>query len=265
MADPGPFKRPLYPPSHDSGPVPDGDDISAVKRAVSRAGFFPWQTFDDAYNEAIADGVKQFQKKNGIKATGNYGSSTHDRLRQTKVPQGKPNAGLAVFDDTAAKLYKGYKVPPPAPTKGIEDVRAFITEFCMKGLGNTGAWNYSQSRPVTIDVNPSGSSIRSDCSGSVIQAVYYAKKKTGLPVQDPAQQGWSGYGNTDLHEDDWPTVSGSYQVGDLAHYQGHVTLCMKAGDWSSSDWWSFGSEPPTKRKLNYRTDFRKVVRPGYLK
>jgi hypothetical protein len=113
-------------------------------------------------------------------------------------------------------------------------------------------------------VNPSGSSIRSDCSGSVIQAVHYAKQKTELAVSDPSKQNWSGYGNTDLYEDDWPTVSGSYDVGDLAHYQGHVTLCIKAGDWNASEWWSFGSEPPGRRKLSYRSDFRKVVRPVYL-
>ena len=88
--------------------------------------------------------------------------------------------------------------------------------------------------------------ITSDCSGSVIQAFHYAKRITGQPVKDPAKQGWSGYGNTDLYEDDWPKVtSGQYQIGDLGHYQGHVTLCIKPGDWDWSDWWSFGSEPPS--------------------
>jgi hypothetical protein len=56
-------------------------------------------------------------------------------------------------------------------------------------------------------------------------------------------------------------TSGSYQIGDLAHYDGHVCLCYHAGNAETADWWSFGSEPPSSRKLHYRSDFRKVVRP----
>ena len=40
MADPGPFKRPLYPPDHPDGPVQPGNDILAVKRAISRVGYW---------------------------------------------------------------------------------------------------------------------------------------------------------------------------------------------------------------------------------
>ena len=98
----------------------------------------------------------------------------------------------------------------------------------------------------------------------MLQAVWHAKVQTGLNVADPAKQNWSGYGNTDLYEDDWPTVTESYQVGDLGHYEGHVTLCILKGSWNGRRWWSFGSEPCSKRKLDYRNDFRKVVRPKYL-
>ena len=98
----------------------------------------------------------------------------------------------------------------------------------------------------------------------MLQATHHAKKVTGLAVKDPSKQNWSGYGNTDLYEDDWPKVSGSYLVGDLAHYDGHVTLCILKGSWDGSRWWSFGSEPCSKRKLDYRNDFRLVCRPVYL-
>jgi hypothetical protein len=50
-------------------------------------------------------------------------------------------------------------------------------------------------------------------------------------------------------------------VGDLAHYDGHVCLCFHPGNADSADWFSFGSEPPSKRKLHYRSDFKFVVRP----
>lgn len=255
MANPGPFKRPLYPPSASKGPVKDGNDVIAVKRAISRAGFFDWQTFDDSYNEKIADAVQHFQRTMGIEDTGFYGEKTHDELRATKVPSGSPNAGQTAFDDKAAELYRGYSVPGKADT-----IRKYMTEFCERGL-NDPDWVYRQDRAVDISVDPTGR-VRSDCSGSVIQIYWYASQKADLPVPDPAKQNWSGYGNTSYFEDDHPTVTdGQYRVGDLAHYEGHVCLCFHAGNRDTADWWSFGSEPPSKRKLNYRSDFRKVVRP----
>jgi len=260
VADPGPFKRPLYPPSHDKGPVPNGADVEAVKRAVSRAGFFPWQEFDRAYNEKIADAVKKFQKNNGLDATGNYGEATHSKLKSKNVPSGTPNAGEDCFDKKAADLYSGYK-PPPAESN-VEKVRRFITEFCEAAINEP--WNYSQNRAVDVSVDPNADNNNSDCSGSVIQAFHYAKRKTGLAVKDPAKQGWSGYGNTSYYEDDHPTVTGSYLVGDLAHYDGHVCCCYKPGNADTSRWFSFGSEPPSSRTLHYRSDFRKVVRPPLL-
>lgn len=95
-----------------------GDDIVAVKRAISRAGFFEWKEFDNAYNEAIADAVKAFQQKNGLTASGNYGEATHKKLKAKKVPSGSPNAGQGVFDDRAAGLYKQYQSPDKVPDLG---------------------------------------------------------------------------------------------------------------------------------------------------
>ena len=263
MADPGAFKRPLYPPSADQGPVKDGSDIVAVKRAISRAGYFPWQEFDDSYNEKISDAVAGFQRDNGIQGTGFYGEATHKKLKAAKVPKGQPNAGQGVFDDFAAQQYKSYKVPPPPPPPDsktpAEKVQAKITEFCERAI-NEPDWYYSQNRAVTVNVNPDGSNT-SDCSGSCIQAFAFAKKQTGINVPDPAKQGWSGYGNTNYYEDDHPTVGAPYKVGDLAHYDGHVCCCYHPGNAETADWFSFGSEPPSKRKLHYRDDFRKVVRP----
>lgn len=261
MADPGAFKRPLYPRSNINGPVPDGDDIVAVKRAISRMGFWAWQPFDDTYSDAFAmggadgPGVQGFQQAYGLSATGNYGEATHNKLKSSKIPAGEPHAGESAFDQTAANLYQGYSKP-----NEVEEIRSLIVNFCEIGLANTWAWDYRQYRPVPLNVNPA-SPPDGDCSSSVIWAYDYANRRVSASVPDPAKQGWSGYGNTDLYEDDHPHVSGSYLVGDLAHYQGHVTLCIKKGSWDSSDWWSFGSEPPSRRKLSYRSDFRFVVRP----
>jgi Putative peptidoglycan binding domain len=90
----------------------------AVKRAISRAGFMPWQEFDDSYNQKIADAVEKFQKKKGLDPTGYYGEATHQELRQTNVPAESPNAGADVFDTKAAALYRNYLDPSLAPALG---------------------------------------------------------------------------------------------------------------------------------------------------
>jgi peptidoglycan hydrolase-like protein with peptidoglycan-binding domain len=102
MAPSVPFPRPLYPPSHEKGPVPDGVDVVAVKRAISRAGFFPWQDFDDSYSENFAmNGVKPFQQNNGLSATGNYGEQTHNELVKTRR---KGNPDQWAFDPISITL-----------------------------------------------------------------------------------------------------------------------------------------------------------------
>ena len=111
MADPGAFKREL------KKGVPDGDDVIGVKRAISRAGFFPWQEFDDAYNEKIEAAVHAFQKAKAIKV-GPYIAGTHSKLKAANVPSGKPQAGEDCFDDRGAALYKQYLPPTAAPNLG---------------------------------------------------------------------------------------------------------------------------------------------------
>jgi len=114
MAPVVPFPRPLYPPSHEKGPVPDDVDVVAVKRAISRAGFFPWQDFDDSYNQNFADkGVKPFQKAKGLQATGNYGQATHDALRNTRR---KDAPTEWAFDQIAINLMKEAASVPTRPS-----------------------------------------------------------------------------------------------------------------------------------------------------
>lgn len=102
MAPVVPYVRTLYPPYTAKGPVPGGDDVIAVKRAISRAGFYPWKKFDNFYDKIFAEnGVKAFQKKVGLPATGIYGKATHEKLRNTRS---KGNKSEWAFDATAIKL-----------------------------------------------------------------------------------------------------------------------------------------------------------------
>jgi hypothetical protein len=87
--------------------VSNGVDILGVKRAISRAGFWPWPTspandFDQAYNQNFASkGVAAFQKSVGIDATGNYGEPTHEALSTTRC-KAKPTEWA--FDITSINM-----------------------------------------------------------------------------------------------------------------------------------------------------------------
>jgi hypothetical protein len=270
-----PLARPLYPPdAAEQGKKPsvDGPDCEAIKRGIARGGRWQWTQFDQAYSNGFAhgksggmvgeSGVAGFQRQQGIDDTGWYGEKTHNALQYALIPDELPHGGEHLLDDRARELLKqawkkfGGKEPSD---ETADDVRARIVDFCETGLAHPSGWNYALVRPLDVSVNPAGP-VTSDCSMSAIQAFHAA----GAP--DPSKQGYSGYGNTDYYQVEHPRVSGQYQVGDLAHYgsggdSSHVTVCIRAGDSDSSSWWSFGSEPPSRRSLYYRSDFIFVVRP----
>jgi hypothetical protein len=269
-----PLARPLYPPdAAEQGKKPSspGPDCEAIKRGISRGGRWPWQPFDQAYSNGFAhgtsgnvgeSGVAGFQRQQGIPDSGWWGAESHKAIQYALIPDGLPHAGEHLLDDHARQLLRqawdqfGGEEPSGST---VEQVRDAIVDFCETGLAYPSGWNYALVRPLDVSVNPAGS-VTSDCSMSAIQAFHSA----GAP--DPSKQGYSGYGNTTYFETEHSRVSGQYLVGDLAHYGSggwstHVTVCIRAGDSGSASWWSFGSEPPSRRSLYYRSDFLFVVRP----
>lgn len=112
---PAELPRPLYAPGNPSGKKasPDGQDVIAIKRAVSRLGRWPWQPYDDAYSGGFArgtsgnvgyTGVAGIQRQSKIEATGNLGDQTYQTLRYARIPEGLPHAGEPAFDSTALAL-----------------------------------------------------------------------------------------------------------------------------------------------------------------
>lgn len=276
------FPRPLYPPDaaqQGKQPSSNGPDVEAYKRTVSRAGRWPWQAFDGAYSNAFAHGktggadpgdtgIAGVQRQQKLDPTGWVGEKTFNTLRSILIPDGLPHAGEPAMDATAVDLledaWRLFAGKEPE-LNGEDRVRELITEFCNLGLGHPSGWDYQMVRALDVTVDPADYVI-SDCSMSAIQMFRYARDRSGIAVPDPSKQGYSGYGNTVYYETEHPRVSGQYLVADLAHYgdygeSSHVTVCMKAGDSETADWWSFGSEPPSRRKLYYRSDFLFVVRP----
>lgn len=161
-----PFPRALYPASNVKGPVTDNDDVIAVKRAISRAGFFPWNKFDDAYSEKFAmEGVKPFQQQNGLTASGFYGTATHNKLVETRA-KGKPTEWA--FDPIAIKLMETAKKEMTAANKNVplETARKLLAT-CRLFTGSY-LWGGGHDSSLADD----RFSMRGDCSWSTSYALY---------------------------------------------------------------------------------------------
>lgn len=278
----GPEKLPraLYPPSAGKGTF-RGDDVTAFKRAISRAGRLePWApaTWNNTYGEAFAkgdgsgnvgkSGVRGFQRQQWPQdtdmQTGNLGDKTYQSIRRSLISDPESvHYKEPLLDSEAIRLLKKAAVELSEDAK-INAFRTALADFCNRSEdASSSAWVYSQARPYSgLGVEPEKAH-SNDCSSYVILAYYWGRIKSGLKVPDPSKYLYNGYGNTWDDEDGHPRVSsGNFLVGDLAHYDGHVTICKKAGNSDTSRWSSFGSEPrPEEKTLYYRSDFLKVVRP----
>lgn len=161
-----PFPRPLYPSSHSNGPVPNGNDILAVKRAISRAGYFPWASFDTVYSEKFAmEGVKKFQQANGLMATGNYGEPTHQKLCEVH------RAGSFTewaFDDMSIRMMEQYdKKMNEAPDNLAKIKVRNLLNFCKMF---TGPYNYGAEHDGSFADDDFHDAF--DCSSSTSFALY---------------------------------------------------------------------------------------------
>lgn len=261
-----PFTESYSKPNNTGGFKSKGNTAMAVKRALAHLKFMPWQPelWDYTYGATVYDAAAAWKRKRGIIAgnstDGSWGEKAHSVMRQTWFE--KDGQQLPPFDSFAQDLLQKEKagsVEPP--DDNVKRVRDALVEFANRGVAAGSRWNYNQARPIDVSIDPGGW-VTSDCSGSVIQAYHWARQITGVNVPDPSKYGYGGWGNTWDDEDGWPKVTdGKYLIGDLAHYDGHVGMCVKDGSASSSRWWNFGSEPPSIRELNYRSDLRFVVRP----
>lgn len=115
------FIRPLYPPDAvGRGKVPSapGEDVIAIKRAVSRGGRWPWGTFDDSFSNGFShgkgpnvrdSGLAGVQRQNNIDPTGWMGEGTYNLIRSARIPEGLPHAGEPLLDKPAIDLLVAYK------------------------------------------------------------------------------------------------------------------------------------------------------------
>ena len=255
--------RTLYPPKSGKGFF-TGDDVTAYKRAVSRAGRWPWNPdeWDDGYADSFAfgtsgnvndTGVKGVQRQSKIDQTGILDRNTFEVLRTSLVPEGLSHAGEPLFDAVALELLKS-----KPSTRG----ELALSDYCRRSIANEPKIHYSQARPMTHLGDPPEGGFTTDCSGHSTSCYYEAD------WPDPNKNCYNGYGWTGELVDN-PKVKPPYKVGDLALYgtstgnTTHCCTCYVAGDAWSSTWCSHGSEQgPNAVSLYYRDDLVCVVRPA---
>jgi hypothetical protein len=247
-----------------------GPTAEALKRAFGHLKLFPWREYNQQYNLALWEVVADYKIKKGIlsRRDGSYGEAVWTALR--KETYRKDGKTLPAFDPYAQKLIQD-EAGITAESDKMVIAQKYISEFWNLAIANERNIHYNNTiRPYPIYVNPN-SSFSSDCSMMVIQASGYAAERSGLKLVDPAKQGWSGYGNTDMYEDDWDKIGAPYRVGDLAHFQNsrHVIECIVPGSIADAVWGSHGQEAgPQKFKLpeynRYPFEFMFVVRPQIL-
>jgi len=256
-----PYTGPYFGPSDRRGPN-KGPTAKALKRALFRLKYIDVDLaeLDEHYNRKLETAMKNWQRSLvDVHPTGQYGRGSWEAMRKAKVLDG-PHKGEFALDAPAQQAVRAEWKASQLPT--ISDVRAAISAFCSQAEAAQSRWAYSQQRPFTgLGVAPSQSHVN-DCSSYVVLAYYWAKTQTTISIPDPSKQNYSGYGNTWTDLDGHPRVSANYLVGDLAHYDGHVTICRKEGTSSSAVWSSMGSDAgPRTESLYYRDDFLCVVRP----
>lgn len=244
-----------------------GPTAEAAHRALARAGYLPWSDFSNEWELELERAFDKVDPRDNGSVSG-YDNTRWKILRSLKVPAGRPNAGEWALDAYSCKLLQD-----EAGASGDRDeelVRVAIAEFCRLAIGNEPRIGYRQFRPGPTFVDPR-TRYDSDCSLTVIQAFGWARRRTGLAVPDPARQRWSGFGNTDLYEDDHPRIGSPYRVGDIAHFHSprHVILCMSAGTVSTAEWLSHGRAAGPERVVlssysRFPEEFLYVVRPPLL-
>lgn len=213
-----------------------GNDVLAVKRALSEAGYIKWGSFTNKYRNGLFKTLKKFQHDHNLSANGVYEMNTHIKLKR-------------FYDSYGAHLMVDmYKRLHPDP-------RQKILAAAMFGYNNRGSIHYTQSPlrmyGVKHHIFPPSIPIYEDCSSFATWTYYVA----GLP--DPNGLGYNGFGYTGtLANNGRKTLQAN--IGDFGLYgffpYKHVTIYVGNGRVVSH-----GSEiGPVLTSLHYRPDLNHI-------
>lgn len=164
-----------------------GEDVIGYKRAISRAmpDSYKWAKFTDLYGPAFADAVKEFQKKNKLKADGVIGQRTHDALVQTHRAE---HPKEWAFDNVAVVDIRNYCAQHDQTPE--DKVRAGIVNAAWYYYTHRWEIAYSQHRPFPLVKVPRVPNA-TDCSGFATLCHFNggAKNPNGRPYDG---QGYTG-------------------------------------------------------------------------
>lgn len=249
-----------------------GPTAEALKRFFGRIGKIEWGDYDQHYNKMLWTCVAELKIAQGIRKKtepldGSYGKEVWEHVRTRKVPSG-PHKGEWALDGYSRKIVQD-EAGLLATSNEMGKIQFYIAEWWRIAIANANIWHYSQKRPFDVTMSPDRGGYN-DCSAAVVQAFRYAQDKSGFKVPDPAMQNYSGYGNTDQYEDNWPKIGSPFRVGDLAHFHSerHVICCIKPGNYDTAQWGSNGSEAAPELISSLRSyyrfpeEFMFVVRPA---
>jgi hypothetical protein len=162
----------------------NGEDVIAVKRALSRVGVMEWGRFTPVYGDHARDAVRLLQRQHRIGVDGIYGPVTH-RLLDGLHRKAKPSEWA--FDRLAVRLMVAeYHLLTDHP--GLH-IRKTIVAAAAWWYAHRSSIAYSQARPFWLG-KPPGVPTRMDCSGFV-SVCHYAG---GAP--NPNRRPWDGLGYT---------------------------------------------------------------------
>ena len=235
-----------------------GIDVEGLGRALCKTGFYvtltqfgkAGQGWRRTYGQGKADAVNKLRAQQGWKRTGTYNEAVHDLMERK-----------GFFDERAIDLISRYVPPlPPEPVR----IRAAMTDFADGPKRTRTLALHPVKTRKGFGTAPS-QFMYSDCSSRTACSCTRGRGKRPAS-RSPTRRDTTtaGYGNTWDDLDAHPRVVASVSVGDLAHYEGHVSICRKPGSVSEAIFSSFGSERgphPTNR--DYRSDLRFVCRPPF--
>jgi hypothetical protein len=184
-----------------------GDDVVAVKRALSRAGYLPWGKFTPVWDAVAIAAVQPFQADHKVPpGPGTYGPLTHAALVGAHA---KGSATEWAYDARAIALMQRFcakLAEEPSGTRG-----AVLAE-AIRLFAHRNEIDYVQSRPVKLGKPPFVPS-ELDCSSFVTFCYFVAG------ADDPNGSNFDGFGNTtSLVRSGRPCSPGELEAGDLVFY-----------------------------------------------
>lgn len=190
-----------------------GQDVIAVKRALSRAGYISWTQFTDVAGPYFINAVHKFQTDHKIKPAG-YGTHTHSVLLNTKKAGSKTEWA---WDSYSIGLeHAEYVLLSTTPEQRI---RAAILQAARNLYAYRNIIAYDQARPFPLYSMGGAIPRYIDCSGFAIDCFHAANAR--CPVYGGSYDG-EGYTGSLLAAGKKVASTHYLKPGDLIFY-GYTT------------------------------------------